>query len=521
MAPAIFHHRASPGFSDYFDDPDPMQEGPAIVRMREGPPRESLLPDGKTATDTGNAQRLVELFGNRVSYVEELGWMVYDGKRFTRDSLTIMEAYAKKAILGMYSSMATLGMEKEDRKKLTAWAEKTDNQGRIKAMIDSARSENGVSARPEDFDALPHLINTPNCVVDLNTGDVLEHDPSYFLTKTTAARYDNEAKCPRFEKFVSEIMAGDKELTTFLQTAVGYSVTGSTTEQVWFLLHGKGANGKSTFLKILERVLGDYYQSTDPSVFLQQKGGGPSPEVARLRGARFIAATEPEENRRLAESFIKQWTGGDTITARHLHREPVEFQPIGKIWLSSNHLPTIKSDSYAMWRRVRPIPFLVEFTDDAQRIAEGNGIHTRPMDRELENAIVEAEGPGVLAWIVRGAIQWKQGGLKAPAVVKDALDDYRRQMDPLADFLDDSCSLGPALTVTAKELYEAYSGWCRDSGSDPITKKGFALRLEAKGILRTKAGQRGYKGLRLTEKGKNHADEFLRLREARREDRIF
>ena len=498
----------SPQFEQYFD--------PDFKAFYDEPaPAETRLADRLPATDTGNARRLVDKFGDRMAYVEEFGWMAYDGTRFTRDCLGILEAYAKETIRAIYTQAAMSGRGDEDRKKLVQWAVKSDNQSRIRAMVESARSEANVSARPETFDAHPALINTPNCVVDLSTGEAREHDPGYFFTRVTNARFEPEATCPGWEKFLLDIMGGDETLVDFLGRAVGYSLTASRREQVWFLLHGKGANGKSTFLNILLRVLGGYFQNTDPKVFLQNNRDGPTPEVARLRGARFIAATEPEENRRLAESFIKQWTGGDMITARHLHREPIEFEPVGKIWLSANHLPIIRADSHANWRRVRPIPFLVKFSLDAQEIAGSDGLHFKPADPDLEDRLVREESLGILAWCVRNAVRWHREGLSPPNKVLDALAEYRKEMDPLADFVESCCVLAPLKTVSVKDAYESYRAWCVASGADPIKKNWFSMNLRGKGVTPTNNGARGYRGIGLSLNGEKYLTESMSLREAR------
>jgi len=489
-----------PGFKAFFHDPAPA---------------ETLLCDRLPATDTGNARRLVHKFGDRMAYVEEFGWMAYDGTRFTRDCLGILEAYAKETIRSLYSEAAMRGRGDDDRKKMITWAVHSDNQSRIRAMVESARSEAGVSGRPEDFDAHASLLNTPNCVVDLETGTAKEHDPEYAFTRVTKAPFDAAAACPKWERFLTQIMAGDESMVDFLGRAVGYSMTGSRKDQVWFLLYGKGANGKTTFMNVLNRVIGEYFQTTDPAVFMETSRGGPTPEIARLRGSRFIAAAEPEENRRMAESFVKAWTGGGVISARHLHRETIEFEPIGKIWLSANHLPIIRPDSHAMWRRVRPIPFLVEFTADAEKVAAGDGVHTLPIDRDLEETLVEEEAAGILAWCVRQSARWAQEGLEPPTRVLDALTEYQREMDPLADFLESCCVLAPLKSVSVKDAYESYRAWCAASGADPVQKRWFGVNIRSKGVIPTNNGVRGYRGIGLSLNGEKYLTEAMSLREAR------
>ena len=300
--------------------------------------------------------------------------------------------------------------------------------------------------------------------------------------------FDPDAECPIFLAFLERVMAGNCALIAFLQRAVGYSLTGLTGEQVLFLLYGLGANGKSTLLEILRALLGDYAQQTEFSTFLVRKQDGVRNDLARLRGARFVSAVEMEGERRLSEALVKQLTGGDTISARFLFSEFFEFLPAFKLWLAANHKPEIRGTDHAMWRRVRLIPFTVTIPDDAQ-------------DKSLP-AKLRAELPGILAWAVRGCLQWQANGLDAPDEVTRATEDYRAEMDVLGDFLAERCIDESGTHVLAADLYGAYRLWSEQNGAEAISGVAFARRLTERGFTRVRVGKkqaRGYGGLRLTQ----------------------
>ena len=249
----------------------------------------------------------------------------------------------------------------------------------------------------------------------------------HFITKLAPVNFEPDAACPRWLEFLSRIMDGNEQLIDFLQRAVGYALTGETSEQCLFIFYGSGANGKSTFLQTMSYVLGDYSMSTPTETLLVKRRGAIPNDVARLKGARFVIACEADAENRLAESLIKQMTGGDTISARFLHQEWFDFEPTHKVFFGTNHKPVIKGTDYAIWRRIRLVPF--EIT-----IPEGE------RDKNLPEKL-KAEADGILAWAVQGCLVWQQQGLGVPEEVKAATDSYREEMDILGEFLKDRCRL--------------------------------------------------------------------------------
>jgi putative DNA primase/helicase len=248
----------------------------------------------------------------------------------------------------------------------------------------------------------------------------------------------------------------------------GYSLTGSTRERAFAILHGTGKNGKSTLVELLRDALGDYAANTDTETVLRKRYSGVSNDVAALKGARFVSAAEVEQGRALAESKVKNLTGSDTVTARFLFAEPFDFRPEFKLWLSTNNKPVIHGTDDAIWGRIKLIPFTRRF-EGAQA------------DAELPEKL-RAELPGVLVWMVRGCLEWLRDGLGEPEAVRKATGDYRTEMDSLAAFVEDECVVRPDAWCKFADLYAAYVRWCEDSNEAAEKKRQFGMRLTERGF---------------------------------------
>jgi putative DNA primase/helicase len=351
-------------------------------------------------------------------------------------------------------------------------------------MIELAKSEPGIPVRPRELDADPWVLNLSNGTLDLQTGQLREHRREDLLTKLAPVAYDPAAQCPRWEAFLDRIFAEDVELIRFVQKAVGYSLTGSTQEQCFFILYGAGANGKTTLMQTVSALLRDYARQTPTETLLIQRGDGVRNDLARLQGARFVYASEAEGGRKLAEALIKQLTGGDTLTARYLYKEHFEFQPTFKIWLAVNHKPDVQGTDHAIWRRMRLLPFIVT-------------IPAAEQDKQLAEKL-QGELPGILRWAVEGCLLWQQEGLEPPAVVKRATGDYRSEMDVITAFLNECCTLEAEHQVGVNVLYARYVGWCTQMGEQAVTKKVFgATLLERRFTQGRSASERYWQGIAL------------------------
>jgi len=275
-------------------------------------------------TDMGNAARLSHYHGDRLRYVDAWGWLAWDGKRWARDAGAAWRL-AQDTVRAIYTE-AGEATEDERRRELGKWAVQSESQRRLAAMLSLARWQLGIEAKPDVFDRDPWLLNCENGTLDLHTGKLHEHRPGDMITYQAGTHYDPAAECPQWEAFLSYIMAGNCDLEAFLQRAIGYTLTGDVSEQALYFLYGIGANGKSTFLEAIRKVLGDYAQQADASTFLAKaRQGGINNDVAALRGARFVAAIEAGAGRYMAENLVKQMTGGDTVRARFLYHEGIQL----------------------------------------------------------------------------------------------------------------------------------------------------------------------------------------------------
>ena len=352
-------------------------------------------------TDMGNARRFVRQHGNRVRYVALWGhWMTWDGRRWQHDWNGKAHQLAKTTVRDIYKEAADAD-DDDARRDLVKWAMKSESRERLTALLSVAQSEPEVAYVSDAFDAHPWLLTVQNGTIDLRTGKLGAHNPAHGLTRLAPVVYDPKAQCPTWLGFLDRIMAGNAQSITFLQRAVGYSLTDDTSAQVLFLLHGSGANGKSRFLEAISGVLGDYGMSTPTTTLMAKRDNNIPNDVARLKGARFVKAVETEEGHALAESLVKQMTGEDPISARFMRGEWFDFKPTFKLWLAANHLPTIRGTDDGIWRRIR-IPFEVQIPD-----------HER--DEQLGEKL-RREYPGILR--LGGAVAAWSGSVKASAILK-------------------------------------------------------------------------------------------------------
>ncbi|PYR33175.1 MAG: hypothetical protein DMF90_21760, partial [Acidobacteria bacterium] len=427
--------------------------------------------DGEHLTDLGNARRLVKRHGRDLRYVRLWrAWLYWDGRRWVKDTTGEVERRAKETVASIYAE-ASASADEDLRKKLANHAMQSESAHRIEAMIRLAESEPEVVVTPEQLDADPWLLNVQNGTVDLRTGRLRPHQWEDLLTKLDPVDCQAGAACPTFEAFLDRIFAGDRDLIGFVQRAAGYSLTGDVSERVLFILHGIGANGKTTLQEVLRAACGDYAMRTPTETLLVKREGGIPNDVARLVGARFVTASEADDGKRMAEALVKDMTGGDTITARFMRAEFFEFRPQFKVWLATNHKPVIRGTDKGIWDRIRLVPFNVRIPDAEQ-------------DKQLL-AKLRDELPGILRWAIEGCLAWQREGLGAPQAVKAATEDYRQEMDVLGRFIEESCLVDSSATVKSSALYEAYKKWCEANREFAVTQKAFSLRLVERGFTKT------------------------------------
>jgi putative DNA primase/helicase len=332
------------------------------------------------------------------------------------------------------------------------------------------------------FDCRDDELNVRNGTLTLKSGQLHRHDRSAMHSKLANVDHDSDAGCPRFLKFLDETFGGDAELIAYVQRVAGYCLTGSIEEQLFFLLFGNGANGKSTFVRILFDLLGDYIVQLPTETLLKQQSRSQTSDLARLDGARVAVANELPEGRKLDEALIKQLTGGERVTARLLYKDFVEIQPKCKVLISSNYLPEITGTDLGIWRRVHVIPFAQ--TVPAER-----------MDPQL-NAKLREELPGILNWAVAGCLDWRKQGLNPPGSVTEAVQAFRSEMDSVGSFIDEACVLSKKARTASSVLFDEYQDWCEQSGAHPVFKSQFLSALRQRGLQEWRSGRaRGFRGI--------------------------
>lgn len=441
-------------------------------------PRWPAIPDDgqdwdDVTTDMQNARRFVHMHSENVRYCSALGgWLVWDGTRWVKDDTGAVVQMAKAVVRYMLTEAANIP-EENKRWDFIKSVRRCEAQGRIKAMLESAQTEEEILARVDDFDADPWLLNVQNGTIDLHTGELRPHRREDMCTRIAPIDYVPGMTDAVFDGYLANATAKDPGFERYLQKAAGYTLTGLTDEETVFLVLGPGATGKSTLVEALIAMLGDYGVKTSFDTFLLQRNvGGARPDLVSMRGARMVAAVEPEKGRKLAASTLKEITGGDTITARDLYKPPFSFKPTFKIWLAANDSPELPDDDTGLWRRLHRLPFESVILPEAR-------------DPEVKKHLTSADGgKTLLAWAVQGCLLWQDEKLKPPKIVREKTAELRRDFDPLAEFFADKCIVDPGGEVEAVALRRAYEDWARLHGATTIADREWGHRLLAMGCRR-------------------------------------
>lgn len=439
-----------------------------------GPEEQTDRPLFTIYSDTWNSERFIEQHGKNIRYCHIWKqWLVWTGKNWVEDNSGKIQEMAKNTVRSFYRTAADMIDEKE-RASFVKHIRSSENSSKRKAMVELAQNEKGVPIKPEELDQNKWLLNMKNGTLNLKTGELLPHNREDYITKLIDISYNKDASCPVWKDFLNRTFNNDSEIINFVQKGIGYSLTGSTQEQCLFILYGTGANGKSTFLITIKEILGEYSQQTYSETLMAKKNNGNVPcDLAMLRGARFVSSVETEEGGRFAEVLIKQLTGDDPITARFLFQNPFTFRPECKIWLASNHKPRVRGTDYAIWRRIRLIPFTVTIPEEER-------------DPFLLEKLQE-EREGIFSWAVQGCQLWRQEGLKAPESVKAATECYKAEMDILGDFLSECCITGTGYKALSSNLYKAYCKWCEENGEREASQRTFGMKLTERGFTKERS----------------------------------
>jgi putative DNA primase/helicase len=438
-------------------------------------------------TDLGNARRLVKRFGDTIRHCpQRKAWLAWDGMRWREDGTGEIYRLAKRTVQYIGAEAAETDDDNE-RKALLRWALESESRKRIDATISLAWSEPGIPVEPADLNSNPWLLNVQNGTIDLRTGKLLPHRRSDLITKLAPVAYDPAAECPKWLAFLERIMEGNQDLIGFLQRAGGYALTGDVSEHALFFLYGTGRNGKGTFLETILALLGDYATTVDTGLITVKRNEDHPTGLTDLDGRRFVSTVEIDDGKRIAEALVKKLTGGDRIKARRMRENNYEFGPTHKIFLTVNHPPEIRGTDEGIWSRVKLIPFNV-FISQEERV------------RNLRETLTHEEGPGILAWLVRGCLEWQRDGLKEPHAVRHATDSYRKSMDAVGGFIAERCKSfldHPTLKTQARErkdaLYHAYVEWAKSNGCEILPARKFGSEMDRRGYLLKASNGRYYR----------------------------
>jgi putative DNA primase/helicase len=452
------------------------------VDILRPPAEESVSALGRRpCTDLGNAERLCDLSGDDLRYSQDLdAWLNFDGRRWKVDRAGEAMTFAKQTARGIYAEAANAATE-DGRVALSRHAVRTESAPRLEAMLRLAQSALPVAVDQLDRD--PWLLNVQNGTIDLRTGELRRHRREDLITKLIDIPYHPDASAPRWDRFMEEVLPA-VDVREFVRRAAGYSATGSVRERVLLVLYGTGRNGKGVLLQTLREILGEYAVRTPSETLLARRGDSIPNDLAALRGARIVFASETGAGGRLDEARVKDITGGEEVAARFMRAEWFTFKPTFTLWLATNHKPVVTGSDAAIWDRLRLVPFTTRF-----RLPEEQDDGSPLADLTLSDTLRD-EHPGILAWIVRGAVDWYRSALGAPEVVRLATAGYRSDMDHLADFLEARCIADAQAATGSATIYEAYKDWAARFGERPHSHKECSNRLVEHGLSkkRTKAG---------------------------------
>lgn len=446
-------------------------------------------------TDTGNAHRLFDKFNNIIRYsYNRKRWMYWDGKMWRLDESGEIKKLAD-VVCEDIKREAILEEDEKTQIDMLKWANRTASSKGKEAMVKECQHLDGIPASPDDFDIYTDYINCQNGIVNLRNGELLPHDSNFMMSKICYTEYDTSDKKPvRWLKFLDDVTKGNKNLQEYIQKCVGYSLSGSTREQCAYFLYGMGNNGKSTFLDTIADMLGGYASNAQPETIMMKKwsGDGANSDIARLKSARFVTCEEPTEGVRLNEGLLKQLTGGSKITCRFLYGDEFEYMPEFKIWVATNHKPIIRGTDFGIWRRIKLIPFEVN-------------IPKSKVDKNLKYKL-RKEMPQIMHWAVEGCIKWQKEGIQEPEVVKDAVKEYKQEMDLLAGFIEQCIEIDYTddCRIMASDLFRVYSKWSKENNEYEMSSKKFFREITKKVPEKGRNGSGiFYKSVRLTEYAKD------------------
>lgn len=453
---------------DTWDDGSPMPEPPVpIARGRQIRAKRAATIQ-QEMTELRMSERLVERFGGDLRHCAALGgWHVWTGTHWAIDE----NRSARERAKDIARELAHEAADTADADLFRA-AKRAGSSAGISAVLDLASSVPGVVFAASDSNKDPWALNCTNGTLDLRTGAIRKHDRAEIITRCCPVEYDPEAKAPSFERFLEEVQP-DPEIRAYLARLLGYAAIGVVREHILGVFWGVGQNGKSVLADTCAAALGSYARPGPSTLIVIGKNDQHPTDVASCSGSRLVIVHETKRGAAFDSSKVKLLTGGDLLTARFMRGDFFVFAPSHTLVMLTNYKPEADGSDAALWRRVQLVPFDVVIPDDR-------------VDRELKERIVRDELPGVLRWLVAGAMEWQRIGLAPPQTVREQTEQYRSGEDSVSNFLDERCNRQPELKQPGGPLYAAYKAWCVDSGTKPMRANDFAAELSGRGITKTR-----------------------------------
>lgn len=453
-------------------------------------------------TDMANGRRLVKLHGERIRFTDEKGFAAWDINcwKFSR---TIVRRYAEETAIKL---MEEVSVTRADRRQdLFKHAKRSQQMAGIRAMVEAAESHPSIQAKVTDFDANAYIVNCQNGVLHLLNDEVVDHEPRFMCSVILGLRFNAKAVCPMWISFLDTIMDGNEEKIGLLKRLAGYSLCGDAGEQIAPFLLGRGANGKTVFVEALQQIMGPYACGLSKESLILKHDHGIRQDIAKLSGKRMVVVDEFSEGEWLDEGMFKTLTGENTLTARFMRENEINFECSFTLWMQGNALPQIRDTTDGVWRRLLPIRFPIQIARE-KRI------------KGFRKQLVALEGEGILRWMKEGFQEYRERGVDAPDEILNERAEYRNSSDPFQAFLEEEC------LVTAQgedkrrygavfnSLYDAHKKWCEDNGHKAISVTRFGTMLVDRGFEkdRDRLGRKKYWGIAL--KGKpgesDHEQEY-------------
>lgn len=427
--------------------------------------RELLKSIVRPFTDAGNAERLVRLHGANLRYVDEWKkWLAWDGRCWAELTKHQVDDWVLDTMRAIRTEPDGLAVRHAER-----------SESGIRRREAEASARHMVLEKPEDFNADPWLIACENGTVDLRTGQLREHRRSDLITRLVPIRYDPEARHERWERFLDEVFP-DAEVRDFVLRCAGYSLTGDVREDAVFVCWGQGENGKSTWFNSIRHAAGPHGKVVDSDLLLAKRQPKHQENIADLTGLRLVTTIETQKGKAFDERVLKELSGGEPMSARHLYGHRFQFKNTAKLWLGVNQPPTVQGTDHAIWRRLFLIPFTVQFGSEG----------CPPEEKGLRDNLPVMAQEAILASLVRGCQDWQRQGLNPPDAVLAATQAYRKDMDIFEQFLTERCVTDdPNGKIGSAVLYDAFRPWADRQGRVPVpSQKEFTKVLLERGYVK-------------------------------------